>query len=276
MLCSEVFGGKYQDTKDAFIALELIHNGTLVHDDLIDDDEYRRGQSAVHTQYGGKKAILAGDMLLSLSLNYACKTGKIGIVERLSETAMKMVQGVAAQTYYRGTIISMSRYIELAYLKSGSLFETAACIGGLLNDTSGDALENISDFGKNFGLAYQVRDDLLDIVSNKDSSTRSDIANGDVSLPLIYALESNSIDKADKDLLVAIFEGKTQQYKEDEVFRIFYDTGALENTVNEMKRFANLSRKSLGKYSGEAAGSLCELLDQNYSQFDLSQLKADL
>jgi geranylgeranyl diphosphate synthase type I len=273
MLCSEIFGGKYQDTKDAFIALELIHNGTLIHDDLIDDDDYRRGQTSVHTEYGGKKAILAGDMLLSLSLKYACKTGKISIIEKLSDTAMKMVQGVAAQTQYRGTLISLPRYAELAYLKSGSLFETAASIGGLLSNASGESLTDVSDFGKYFGLAYQVRDDIIDIVSNKDSPTRSDIANGDVSLPLIYALESKSITEADKGRLVSIFEGKTKEYDEDEVLQIFYSTGSLDKSVEEMKRFADLSRQSLGKFSGEAVDVLGELIGLNYSHINISHLK---
>jgi geranylgeranyl pyrophosphate synthase len=274
MLCSEVFGGRYQDTKNAFTALELIHNGTLIHDDLIDDDDYRRGKTSVHTQYGGKKAILAGDMLLSLSLTYACKTGKIVIIEKLSETAMKMVQGVAAQTHYRGTVISMSRYTELAYLKSGSLFETAACIGGLLNDVSEEALRDVSDFGKYFGLAYQVRDDIFDIVSNEDSPTRSDIANGDVSLPLIYAIESHSIKKEDKELLVSIFEGKTKDYSEEKILQIFYETGSLDKSITEIKRYADMSKRSLDKYSGEAVESLKELLDLNYYRFNISQLKS--
>lgn len=273
MLCSEIFGGRYQDTRDAFMALELIHNGTLVHDDLIDDDDYRRGQTSVHTQYGGKKAILAGDMLLSLSLKYACKTGKIAIIERLSDAAMKMVQGVATQTHYRGTIITMSQYTELAYLKSGSLFETAASIGGLLNEAPEEALRDVSNFGKYFGLAYQTRDDILDIISNKDSPTRSDIANGDVSLPLILALGSDSIKKADKELLISIFDGKKEEYSEEEALRIFYETDSLEKSDEEMKRFAEMSRRSLDKFSGEAVESLNEILDQNYSQFSISQLR---
>ena len=131
MLSCETFGGDCSNIIDAMIALELLHNGTLIHDDIIDDDQYRRGENSVHKEYGNKRAILAGDILLSLSLKYATKTGKIRIVEILSETAIKMVQGVALQTHYRGKVISLSEYLELAYLKSGSLFETAAALGGI-------------------------------------------------------------------------------------------------------------------------------------------------
>ena len=101
MLCAELAGGEYRDTKDAFLALELIHNGTLVHDDIIDEDLFRRGNPSVQVKFDTKRAVLTGDALLSLGLRYASKTGNTEIVHILAETALKMVQGVALQTFFR-------------------------------------------------------------------------------------------------------------------------------------------------------------------------------
>ena len=269
MLSCEIFGGSYRDTTDAFIALELIHNGTLIHDDVIDDDNFRRGQNSVHTKFGNKRAILAGDILLSLSLKYAVKTGKIGIVGRLSDAAVKMVQGVAIQTQMRGKVVSMQQYLDLAYLKSGSLFETAAVIGGLLKDIDDESVRKISNFGKYFGLAYQIRDDITDMTTDPASPTRSDIANGDISLPLIYALESKSIRQSDHDMLSKIFEGKLAEYREADVLRIYNETGALDKTVEKMEYYAEESSRALESFSGTAVDGLRELLDQNFTHVKL-------
>ena len=131
-LCAEAVGGDYKETKNAFLAIESLHNGTLVHDDIIDEDIYRRSSLSVPTKYGQKTAVLTGDALLSLGLKFAAKTGNLKIVEWLSETALKMVQGVALQTFFRRKTISEDTYLNINYLKSGSLFEAAAAIGGLV------------------------------------------------------------------------------------------------------------------------------------------------
>ena len=269
MLSCEIFGGNYRNTTDAFIALELIHNGTLIHDDVIDDDNYRRGQNSVHTKFGNKRAILAGDILLSLSLKYAINTGKIGIIGKLSDAAVKMVQGVAIQTQMRGKVVSMQQYLDLAYLKSGSLFETAAVIGGMLNDIDDESVRKISDFGRYFGLAYQIRDDITDMTTDPASPTRSDIANGDISLPLIYALESKSICQSDHDMLSKIFEGKLTEYREADVLRIYNETGALDKTVKKMEYYAEESSRALEPFSGAAVDGLRELLNQNFTKVGL-------
>ena len=270
MLCCEVFGGVYKNTSNAFTALELIHNGTLIHDDFIDDDQYRRGKNSVHTEYGKKRAVLAGDILLSMSLKYATKTGKISIVEQLSEAAVKMVQGVALQTYFRRKIIPISKYLDLAYLKSGSLFETAAVIGGLLNDIDEGSISRLANFGKNFGIAYQIRDDIVDIISNLDNPIRSDILNGDISLPLIYAVESENISQTCKDLLLKIFHGEKTEFNESEVLGIFYESNAFDKALDKMKCYANESSKNLEGWHGPAIDGLKYLINENYMEYSLT------
>lgn len=270
MLCAEAVGGDYRETKEAFIALELIHNGTLVHDDIIDEDLFRRGSPSAHIKFGGKKAVLAGDVLLSLGLKYATKTGNLSIVSWLSDTALRMVQGVVLQTYYRRKIVPEETYLNIAYLKSGSLFEAATVLGGLVGGESGEKVKRLASFGRNFGLAYQIRDDICGVFfeDNTDELSRSDILNGDLTLPFIYALESDVISESDRNTLIDIFLGQTEQIDEEEIQRIYEETEALDRSVEKMKDYNEQGRESLNNFPRtEARDCINYLLDQYYKNF---------
>jgi len=270
MLCAEVAGGDYKETRDAFLALELIHNGTLVHDDIIDEDLFRRGSPSVHVKFGGKRAVLTGDALLSLGLRYATKTRNLGIVRWLSDTALKMVQGVALQTFHRRKVASEAMYLNMAYLKSGSLFEAAAALGGLVGSSRPEVAERLADFGRNFGIAYQIRDDICGVFAEDktDDLSRSDILNGDLTLPFIYALESEAISEEDKNSLMDVFLGRTEQIGDEEVQRIYEETGALDRSIRKMKDFAEKGRESLNSFEKSDAGDCIHyLLDQYYRYF---------
>lgn len=268
MLCAEVVGGDYKETRDAFLALELIHNGTLVHDDIIDEDLFRRGRPSTQVEFGRKRAVLTGDALLSLGLKYAAKTGNMTIVKRLSETSLKMVQGVAMQTWYRRRLVSEATYLDISYLKSGSLFEAAAALGELVGSSSVEDSDVLANFGRNFGNAYQIRDDICGVYNdNNEGFSRSDILNGDVTLPFIYSLESDTLSNRDRELLVAMFSGKTT-IEIGEVQRIYEDVGALKKSIEKMNEFAERGREHLRHFARtEAMDCLNYLLDQFYKNF---------
>jgi geranylgeranyl pyrophosphate synthase len=270
MLCAEAAGGDYRETKEAFLALELIHNGTLVHDDIIDEDLFRRGNPSMHVKFGGKRAILAGDALLSLGLKYASRTGKLGIVDWLSGTALKMVQGVALQTFHRRKLISEEEYLTINYLKSGSLFEAAGALGGIIGSDNPEDLIRLAEFGRNFGNAYQIRDDVCGVYKEDDNEdlSRLDLLNGDSSLPFIYALESDSISEEDRKKILSPYLFKDNNIDLEEVQRIYRDTGALEKSIIKMKEFAQLGREKIVSFeSTKAKEFLNYLIDQYYIKF---------
>jgi octaprenyl-diphosphate synthase len=268
--CTEVAGGDYRESRDAFLALELIHNGTLVHDDIIDEDLFRRGTPSVPVKYGGKRAVLTGDALLSLGLKYAARTRKSSVVNWLSETALKMVQGVAMQTFYRRQLISEEEYLYINYLKSGSLFETAAALGGLIVEDDEEIARNLAGFGKHFGNAYQIRDDICGVYAeNKDDElSRNDILNGDISLPMIYALESEDLLERDRGRILSVYEGREDSIDLEYVQNIYDITGALDRAVEKMKDFAERSRNYLLRFDrNDARDFLEELVNQYYRDF---------
>jgi len=160
ILCTEMLGGDYRDTQDMFLALELIHNATLVHDDIIDEDMFRRGEPSLFSEHGIKKAVLTGDALLSIGLIHASRTRKPEIVGWLAETALKMVQGITLQNTYKRRMMSIEDYLHMNYLKSGSLFEAAGALGGIAGSDNPEDVKKLAQFGKYFGNAYQIRDDI--------------------------------------------------------------------------------------------------------------------
>ena len=270
ILCAEMLGGDYFETRDMFLALELIHNATLVHDDIIDEDMFRRGEPSLFSQHGIKKAVLTGDALLSMGLMHASQTGKPEIVGWLAETALKMVQGITVQNQSKHKLMSVEEYLHMNYLKSGSLFEAAAALGGIAGSNKPEDVAKLAKFGKYFGNAYQIRDDIIDAFTPKgnEKSPNNDLLNGDPSLLFLYAVESEKITPEDKAALLSIYRGESKALDVDLVHRVYEDTGSLLKTVNKMEEFANLAGEILKEYPDcDAKGSLLELLNQYNHNF---------
>jgi geranylgeranyl pyrophosphate synthase len=271
ILCTELFGGNHNNTRDAFLAIELIHNATLVHDDIIDDDLYRRGNPSTPIEFGIKRAVLTGDALFSMGLKYASKTQKPKIVDLLSDTALKMVQGVALQSYNRGKQISENTYFDINYLKSGSLFEVTAAIGGILASATTQDSKKLAIFGKNFGIAYQIRDDICGVYAEdqEEKLIRNDLLNGDISLPFIYALDSQKITKRDRENIISIHTGEKEEVDLKEIQRIYEETGALEKAKKKMNEFASEGKKTIDQFEEtESQRSLNYLINQFFSKFE--------
>ena len=270
MLCTEMLGGDYMDTREIFLALELIHNATLVPDDIIDGDMYRRGEPSLFSERGVKKAVLTGDALLSMGLMYASRTGKPEVVGWLAETSLKMVQGITMQNQYKRKLMSVDDYLHMNYLKSGSLFEAASALGGIMGSNDPADVERLARFGKSFGNAYQIRDDIIDAFTPQDSenSPNNDLLNGDPSLLLIYAINSGSIDGEDRAKFLSVYRGESRDLEVDLVRRVYKETGSLRKAIDKMQDFSREARNILDYYSeSEAKESLNELLEQYNSNF---------
>jgi octaprenyl-diphosphate synthase len=182
-----------------------------------------------------------------------------------------MIQGVSLQTFFRRKKISETTYLEINYLKSGSLFECAAAIGGLVGSNNPRDIETLAAFGKSFGNAYQIRDDLCGVFTEnvQDDLSRNDILNGDISLPLIYALESDGINGKDSAYLVSVYSGMSKNPDIKEIQRIYEESGALQRSIARMKSFADTGRKHINNFQdSEAKEILIHLLDRYYSKFN--------
>lgn len=159
-------------------AIELVHNASLIHDDVIDESIVRRNVSTLNSEFGNKLAVVSGDFLLSIALDKVFKIGEISLVKMFSETLGVMSEGEINQYFSKFKIPSMDEYIKKSAQKTAKLFETALCGSLLIAKSDKNGLE----FAHNFGIAFQIRDDLINC-----KTTNSDIKDGVYTAPVIFS-----------------------------------------------------------------------------------------
>ena len=169
---------------ELLMIVELIHNASLIHDDVIDEEKIRRSQKNINSKFGNKMAIISGDYLLSLVMEKLTRLGKLELFEIFSKTIKEMCEGEILQYSNLYKIPTLEDYLKKTYQKTGSLFE--ACVLGCVMLSISQEVENAKEFSKNFGIAFQIRDDIENILNGGN-----DIKEGVYNAPIIF---SGSID----------------------------------------------------------------------------------
>ena len=184
-------------TQNAALGLELLHTASLVHDDVVDESSERRGQASVNATYDNKVAVLVGDFILSTALLHVSKTGNQRIVEYLAELGRTLAAGEILQlTNIQNQEISEEVYYQIIKNKTAALFEACASIGALSAGASDDDVKRAAQFGQDLGIMFQIRDDIFDYYNSKEigKPTGNDMAEGKLTLPVIYALNNHRMD----------------------------------------------------------------------------------
>lgn len=169
---------------ELLMIVELIHNASLIHDDVIDEEKIRRSQKNINSKFGNKMAIISGDYLLSVVMEKLTRLGKLELFEIFSKTIKEMCEGEILQYSNLYKISTLEDYLKKTYQKTGSLFE--ACVLGCVMLSISQEVENAKEFSKNFGIAFQIRDDIENILKGGN-----DIKEGVYNAPIIF---SGSID----------------------------------------------------------------------------------
>lgn len=193
LLMAKHFGGITDATQYAAVGLELLHTASLVHDDVVDDSAERRGQSSVNAEYNNKVAVLVGDYILSTALLNVALTDNQIIVKRLAELGRTLASGEILQlSNIQNTEISEDVYYDVIIQKTAALFEACCTIGALSAGGSDEDIEKASLFGRNLGIMFQIKDDIFDYSQSSEigKPTGNDMAEGKLTLPVIYALNS--------------------------------------------------------------------------------------
>ena len=194
LLIAKNYGGVTELTQNSAIGLELLHTASLVHDDVVDESEERRGQASVNATYNNKAAILVGDFILSTALLYVSHTNNQQIIRNLAQLGRTLASGEILQlSNIRNEAISEDVYYDVIKQKTAALFESCAAIGALSAGASDDEVRKSSLFGQNLGIMFQIRDDIFDYYDSKEigKPTGNDMAEGKLTLPVIYALNNN-------------------------------------------------------------------------------------
>ena len=241
VLSAQSVGGDPQKVKPLALSFELLHTATLVHDDIIDQDICRRGMKTLYSKWFTKGALLAGDALIALSVNLAADFGP-EIMKILSEVGLELSDGE-----YIDAVLSLDNATEQQYFtkiekKSASLFRCATCCGALAAGGSRLEVEALAKFGEYFGMAYQLNDDLDDLLGKNQISR--DLRNGNVTLPFLYMNEHG--DDAAKELMKRNFGNRNVTLAVmEEVKDRMEEFGAFRYCKAKIAEYVKNSRSSL-------------------------------
>ncbi|MBF1424264.1 polyprenyl synthetase family protein [Prevotella histicola] len=194
LLIAKNFGQVSSVTQHAAVGLELLHTASLVHDDVVDEAAERRGQASVNADYDNKVAVLVGDYVLSTALLHVSYTHSEIIVRRLAELGRTLSDGEILQlANIQSKKVTEEVYYKIIERKTAALFEACAAIGAESAGATEEEVEAARLFGKNLGIVFQIRDDIFDYYDSEaeiGKPTGNDLAEGKLTLPIIYALNS--------------------------------------------------------------------------------------
>ena len=265
-----MLGGKQSDAMAAAGAVEMIHNFTLTHDDIMDNDDMRHGVPTTHKKFDMPLAILAGDVLYSkayqtiskskLSANYRSQ-----LVSKLSKACIEICEGQVddIKLAENKRIPTESEYIKMIEKKTAVLFEVACAMGAISAKKSPKDVRNLSAFGRNLGIAFQITDDLIGIMGDSKVTKKpvgNDIREGKKSLPILLAIRKAR--GAEKKKILRVFgKSKATRTEINGVVGIIRSLGIEETVRKQALGYANRATKALDRYSGIHKSELISLLD---------------
>ena len=236
--------------------MEMIHTATLIHDDVIDEANLRRGRPSANSRWGNHRSVLAGDWLYMQSFQLAMRERNFRILDVLIELTQNMVEGELLQLDLIGHMdITDRQAMELSYRKTACLFSGCAQLGAVLAAQDPETEQSLADYGRFAGLAFQLVDDLLDFTSDPQKIGKpvlNDLKDGKVTLPLIYALSKAS--QEERELVAAVLAAHNlSSTQAGQILAFVRRTGAIER-----------ARTLANDYAAQAKVSVPDLPDSDY------------
>ena len=266
----QILGGKSSTAMIAASAVEMVHNFTLVHDDIMDNDEMRHGVPTVHKKFGMPIAILAGDVLFSkafqiISESKLSPNANTHLISRLAKACVDVCEGqlLDIKMADEKRIPTEGEYITMIGKKTAALFDVSCAMGAICATNKPKDISNLSAFGRNLGIAFQITDDLIGVMGNPKVTKKpvgNDLREGKKSLPILMAIKlAKGSEK--KIILKAFGNSKISKSDLNKAVEIIRSLGIEERVRNQALKYAEKSEKSLIKYKGTSKVELTALLD---------------
>ena len=257
---------------DVAAIVEFIHTATLLHDDVVDESDMRRGKETANNVWGNQAAVLVGDFLYSRAFEMMVDVNEMRVMSIMAQTTNTIAEGEVLQLLnINDADTSEERYFEVIYSKTAKLFEAACQLGGVLAGLPENQEKAVSQYGVHLGTAFQLVDDILDYIADSDEMGKNvgdDLAEGKPTLPLIRAMQVSSENNQVEDTALirnAIEEGGLDQI--DEIMKIIEKTKSLEYTIEAAKRETALANQSLDIITDNAfKTALIELANYSLSR----------
>ena len=266
----QILGGKSSTAMIAASAVEMVHNFTLVHDDIMDNDEMRHGVPTVHKKFGMPIAILAGDVLFSkafqiISESKLSPNANAHLISRLAKACVDVCEGqlLDIKMADEKRIPTEAEYITMIGKKTAALFDVSCAMGAICATNKPKDISNLSDFGRNLGIAFQITDDLIGVMGDPKVTKKpvgNDLREGKKSLPILMAIKLAKGNEK-KTILKAFGNSKISKKDLNKAVEVIRSLGIEEKVRNQALKYAEKSEKSLIKYKGTAKIELTALLD---------------
>tara|TARA_B100000482_G_scaffold148002_1_gene110082 strand:+ start:280 stop:1278 length:999 start_codon:yes stop_codon:yes gene_type:complete len=246
-------------------AVELLHTATLLHDDVVDESVYRRGEKTSHTLWDNKSSILVGDFLLGRAFQLMVETNSIECLSILSKAAAIIAEGEVLQLVETNNInIKETNYIKIIESKTAALFSSACEVGGVVSGANKSQKKKLFNFGKNLGTAFQLTDDALDYEGSSSKMGKNngdDFYEGKVTLPVILALKN--ADRKEKDFWEKTFNKKVRNKTDLRIAKkIIKDKDTINQTLKLANKYGEKAKNIMKDFeSNPVRNALIDLVD---------------
>ena len=277
LLSCEAFGGIKEDAINAAIAIEILHNFTLVHDDIMDNANTRRGKETIHKKWDVNAAILVGDELIGLSYRslLRSRTSNIaGVVQAFTDGVIEVCEGQALdKEFEESTDVSLDDYITMIRKKTAELLKTSAIVGAIIGNADESEISSITKYSENIGLAFQIQDDLLDVIADEGEFGKK--IGGDIlekKKTYLYLKALEVMKGKEKDDFMFLYNSNSNQDTEKKinaVIKIYRDICVIESARESIKKYTEIANSSLSCINDKNSRSNFEkfsdmLINRNY------------
>ena len=265
LICSEICGYKGEKCYTLSAVIEFIHTATLLHDDVIDQAETRRGKVSANYVWGNAASVLVGDFLYSKSFKLMADEDNLAIIKLMSATTNVMSEGEVFQLVKCGDIdITEEEYLTIIEKKTSILMAAACASGAILGNAPPEQIDALARFGLRLGSAFQITDDTLDYTAQRDEFGKAigkDLEEGKMTLPLIYTLKKCTPDEKDRIRKIIETRGSNEKAIQD-ILAVIQQYDGISAALNKAKSYIDEGKASLASFeNSEAKTALLTIAD---------------
>jgi octaprenyl-diphosphate synthase len=249
LLSAKALGNESDSRIRLGAVVEMLHTATLVHDDIIDEADTRRGRPSSNTTWGNSKCVLAGDWLYMQSFSAALEERNFRVLDLLISLTQQMVEGELLQIQKLGHLINEEEYFDLIFRKTACLFKVSMQLGAAITPGEETKEELLGEYGRNLGLAFQIVDDVLDLTASEEvlgKPVASDLREGKATLAVIHALERGT--GADREAIRKVLADRSfTTVSHPQILEILNRHGSLEYAMDTACAYAEAARLSIAE-----------------------------
>lgn len=227
--------------------VEIVHTATLVHDDIIDEAEIRRGRPSANTTWGNSRCVLAGDWLYMQAFKIALQERNLKVLDVLIDLTQQMVEGELLQMEKLGKCVSLQEHFDLIFRKTACLFATSMRLGAILGGASEEEERRLEEYGRNLGMAFQIVDDVLDLTASEEilgKPVASDLREGKVTMAVIHSLERCTPEER-HEVETVLQERAFNSVSYQQIMQMLERYGSIDAANAKAAEYSEAARKSI-------------------------------